>query len=55
MMQITMNLILRYKNHLIEEEKSEVTIEKYVRDVKAFYEWADGRELTKNTCVGIQE
>ena len=32
MMKITMNLILRYKDYLIDEEKSEVTIEKYIRD-----------------------
>ena len=51
MMKITMNLILQYKEYLIEEEKSEVTVEKYVRDVKTFYVWTEGRELTKSLVL----
>lgn len=51
MMKITMNLILQYKNHLIEEEKSEVTVEKYVRDVQAFCVWSEDRELTKTLVM----
>ena len=44
MMKITMNSILQYKNYLIDEEKSEVTIEKYMRDIKTFYEWMKDRK-----------
>lgn len=51
MMKITSNLILQYKNHLVDEEKSDVTVEKYVRDVKAFYEWLGDRELTKSVVL----
>jgi len=51
MMKITMNLILRYKDYLVDEEKSEVTVEKYVRDIKAFYEWIKDRELTKTLVL----
>ena len=51
MMKITMNLILRYKDYLIDEEKSEVTIEKYIRDIKTFYEWMKDRELTKTVVL----
>lgn len=50
-MKITLNLILQYKNYLMDEEKSEVTIEKYVRDVKTFYEWTEDRELTKSLVL----
>ena len=50
-MKITMNLILRYKNYLIDEEKSEVTIEKYIRDIKTFYKWIQDRELTKTLVL----
>lgn len=50
-MKITMNLILRYKDYLIDEEKSEVTIEKYIRDIKTFYEWIKDRELTKTLVL----
>ena len=51
MMKITMNLILRYKDYLIDEEKSEVTVEKYIRDIKTFYEWMKDRELTKTVVL----
>lgn len=51
MMKITNNLILRYKDYLIDEEKSEVTIEKYMRDIKTFYEWMENRELTKTLVL----
>ena len=36
---IIQTIISDYKNYLINEEKSPVTIEKYVRDVRAFYDW----------------
>jgi len=47
MNEITKRTIDTYKNYLIEEEKSSVTIEKYIRDLNAFAEWSDGREITK--------
>ena len=50
-MKITLNLIHQYKNFLIDEEKSDVTIEKYIRDVKTFHTWLDSRELTKSLVL----
>jgi len=50
-MKITLNQILQYKDYLINEEKSEVTVEKYIRDIQAFYKWLDKRELTKQTVL----
>lgn len=50
-MKITLQQILQYEEHLINEEKSEVTIEKYIRDIKAFYRWLDNRELTKQIVL----
>ena len=50
-MKITLNLIHQYKNFLIDEEKSDVTIEKYIRDVKTFHTWLDSRELTKSLIL----
>lgn len=50
-MKITLNLIHQYKNFLIDEEKSEVTIEKYVRDINAFTTWLKDRELTKSLVL----
>lgn len=36
MNEITKRTIEDYKNYLIEEEKSSVTIEKYIRDIGTF-------------------
>ena len=46
-MTITENQINLYKNHLISEEKSKVTIEKYIRDITVFSEWLADCELSK--------
>ena len=51
MMKITEKLILKYKEYLIEEEKSESTIEKYIRDVSTFNEWAGENEITKTQVL----
>lgn len=50
-MKITVDLILRYKEYLIDEEKSEVTIEKYIRDIQTFYKWHGEAELTKQRVL----
>ena len=47
MNEITKRTIQTYKNYLIEEEKCSVTIEKYIRDITAFVNWTDGKEITK--------
>ena len=39
--------ISAYENHLRLEEKSTATIEKYLRDIRAFACWLDRREITK--------
>ena len=51
MNEITKRTIDEYKNYLIEEEKCSVTIEKYIRDINAFAEWLDGREITKTLVL----
>ena len=47
MRKITNELIHSFKTYLIEEEKSENTVEKYIRDVTFFMMWLNGREATK--------
>mgnify|MGYP003451408736 CR=1 FL=1 len=47
MRKITNELIMSFKNYLIEEEKSENTVEKYIRDITFFKVWLCGREVTK--------
>ena len=46
-MTINENQINLYKNHLVSEEKSKVTVEKYIRDITAFSEWLANGELSK--------
>ncbi len=47
--------IEKYENHLIEEEKSMATIEKYLRDVRALEAFLCGEELTKNKIIAYKK
>lgn len=51
MKKITNNLINQFKNHLISEEKSQATLEKYIRDITAFMVWLNCREVTKTVVI----
>ena len=53
-MKITNKMIQGYKNYLITEEKSEVTIEKYVRDILALQQWLDDRDITKQELLSYK-
>ena len=44
-------LILSYRRYLVRDEKSAATVEKYLRDVRAFSEFAGHREVTKDTVI----
>ena len=48
---LTKNMVDRLEQHLREEEKSENTIKKYLRDISAFMAFADGNEITKDTVI----
>lgn len=45
--QVTPEQLQAYSKHLYLGEKSAATIEKYLRDVRAFARWLEGREITK--------
>lgn len=49
--KITENIILNFENHLSEQEKSPSTIEKYIRDVRAFSAFAERKTITKETVI----
>ena len=51
---LTSEAIDCFKKHLREEEKSENTIEKYLRDVRAFAEYLSGAEITKETVIAYK-
>ena len=40
-----------FKAYLMDEEKSELTVEKYIRDVQRFQVWLDGKTLTKSLVL----
>ncbi|MBQ4584817.1 MAG: tyrosine-type recombinase/integrase [Clostridia bacterium] len=50
MKKITSFNIESFKQRLIEEEKSSATIEKYMRDINTFHNWARDKKLDKS-CV----
>lgn len=52
---ITEDIILQFKQYLIDEEKSEATISKYLRDIKAFAVWLSGRMPDKSIVLAYKE
>ena len=52
---ITKEIIEKFKTHLCEEEKSENTKEKYIRDVRAFAEYVGDKEITKEIVIAYKQ
>ena len=52
---ITQDLIENFENYLINEEKACATLEKYMRDIKAFFEWISGTEIDKRKVLDYKE
>ena len=50
-----MSELQAFEKHLRENEKSPATIEKYLRDTRAFLCWLDGRKPTKELTVCYKE
>ena len=44
----------KFENYLKNEERSESTIEKYMRDVRFFAEFAGDAEITKELILGYK-
>ncbi len=55
MKKITDKIIKKFEEHLINEEKSKATIEKYIRDLTVFVCWLGGAELNKTMVLGYKE
>ena len=51
---LTKALLAKFREHLILEERSEATIEKYCRDVYTFAAFADGAEMTKELAIAYK-
>ena len=50
--QMTISQISLYAEYLRQEERSEGTMEKYLRDLRAFAAYLDGRAVTKELVLG---
>lgn len=51
MRRITTEIIESYRDYLISEEKSEATMDKYLRDVREFSDWLGDREFDKTAVL----
>ncbi len=52
---ITQDLIEKFENYLINEEKASATLEKYMRDIKAFCVWSGNSEIDKRKVLDYKE
>ena len=55
MRKLTTELVADFKRHLCEEEKSQSTLEKYVRDIESFRFWLGEKELNKGCVLSYKE
>jgi len=53
--KITLEMIRAFAQHLYANEKSSGTIEKYLRDVRAFAAWLETRALNKEVVIAWKE
>lgn len=52
---ITKEILSQFKSNLIEEEKSEATIQKYIHTIQQLICFLNGREINKELLVGFRE
>ncbi|WP_409969836.1 tyrosine-type recombinase/integrase [Bengtsoniella intestinalis] len=50
-----LEVLNQYKTHLHEEERSQNTIQKYLRDLRTFLVFTDGQELSKLAVLAFKE
>lgn len=54
-LRITTKDIAGFREHLILEERSAATIQKYIRDIKAFMAYAQNSAITKETVIAYKK
>ena len=52
---LSQEIISDFKEHLILEERSAATVEKYIRDVTAFSAFANGADITKEVVIAYKK
>ncbi len=55
MRKITNILIQKFKEYLIDEEKSAATLDKYIRDITVFMRWSNDKELCKSLVLEYKQ
>lgn len=55
MKKITKKAIEKFKNYLLDEEKADLTVEKYIRDINFFVLWLGEKELNKKAVIDYKE
>ncbi len=55
MRKITNELITKFKEYLINEEKSAATLDKYIRDITVFMYWSNSQELSKSIVLEYKQ
>ena len=55
MRSITNEMITNFEQYLHEEERSDNTIEKYLRDIRFFCEWLGGRDIDKSVVLAYKK
>lgn len=53
--KLELEQINKFEKYLIHEEKSTVTVEKYLRDIRAFFVFSEGRNVTKELVMEYKE
>lgn len=52
---LTNQTISTFQDYLIKEEKSDATVEKYIRDVRAFFLFAGEQQITKEVVIAYKK
>ena len=52
---ITNEIVKRFELYLYEEERSDNTIEKYMRDIRFFREWLGGKAVDKSVVLAYKK
>ncbi|MBR5156633.1 MAG: tyrosine-type recombinase/integrase [Clostridia bacterium] len=55
MKKISNKMIENFKEYLIDEEKSLSTLEKYIRDIRAFTKWCSNAEINKSVVLKYKQ
>lgn len=55
MRKITLEMVRKFKEYLWNEEKSDVTVKKYIHDVETFSRWLGDKLLEKSTMLMYKE